>query len=755
MKRNKLFPSKLYEVYYVPDINYERKKMEYFIEKYLQNDWGLIPLIPTKEEVKNSGKTPAGKGFLKNPVKSPEVAQSWWGKKHYNIGIVTGKMSGIIVLDIDKPDIFESFLTKHPECRNTYIVRRNNAPEWRCHYYFRLETFNPGARNINSTGWGDILSDGKYVVAPPSLHYSGGVYEIVNDVPPLPFKEEYIVDLLLAPKTEKKKVCKEKSLEITGVAEGRRNSTLFLQIKQMRDDGCSQKEAEVAALRFCQNCEPPYDKSEALKTVSSVYTHINQKVTQETLAKLNFSIEPSENQYGEIEYKRKPLGYDIVVERIKKLLHYKVANINNELVVLPENPDDKLFQLRNSTDLFGYLGTEFKGTPDWISGKGYMTREELFSTLLLKLPEYASVEKMPHYPYLRQSIYVLPDMPKSDIGILNEFLDFFSPETSGDRNLILSMFLTTLWGGPAGQRAPFIVTSKDGRGVGKSTLAETAAKLLNQVPIQASTRLDSDGLTTRLLSWDAMKSRIVLFDNEVATMQKISNAGMAALFTTSAISGKRLYKGEGSRPNYLVWIMTLNSVTFDSDFASRCIPISLKRPSRSINWQERLNVFIENNRWILISTMLELLQTHTENSPAVTRWGLWENQVLSKVPGINKKEVLDLIVERQKQNDNDLDEKEMIIDSLMNLIRKENVDISLRRFFISNADMADLARDSLHLKQGNAWILKQVKDIIAKGDYPALRIHKTSSARGFIWDETVNGTSPIVHLSYKTGRMRY
>ena len=69
--------------------------------------------------------------------------------------------------------------------------------------------------------------------------------------------------------------------------------------------------------------------------------------------------------------------------------------------------------------------------------------------------------------------------------------------------------------------------------------------------------------------------------------------------------------------------------------------------------------------------------------------------------------------------------------------------------------MADLARDSLHLKQGNAWILKQVKDIIAKGDYPALRIHKTSSARGFIWDETVNGTSPIVYLSYKTGRMRY
>ena len=728
--------------------------MKYFIEKYLQNGWGLIPLIPTKEEVKNSGKTPAGKGFQQNPVKSLEVAQSWWKEKKYNIGIVTGKTSGIIVLDIDKPDIFERFLTKHPECRNTYIVRRNNAPEWRCHYYFKLETFNPGARNINSTGWGDILSDGKYVVAPPSLHYSGGMYEIVNDVPPLPFKEEYIADLLLAPKTEKKKVCKEKCFEIAGVSEGRRNSTLFMQIKQMRDDGCSQKEAEVAALRFCQNCEPPYDESEALKTVASVYTHITQKVRQETLSKLNFSMEPSENEYGEIEYKRKPLGYDVVVERIKTLLHHKVENVNNELVVLPTNPDDKLFQLRNSTDLFGYLGIEFKGTPEWMSGKGYMTKEELFSALLLKLPEYVSVEKMPHYPCLRQCIYVLPDMPKSDIGILNEFLDFFSPETPHDRDLILSMFLTALWGGPAGQRAPFIITSKDGRGVGKSTLAETAAKLLNQIPIQASTRLDSDGLTTRLLSWDAMKSRIVLFDNEVATMQKISNAGMAALFTTSEISGKRLYKGEGSRPNYLVWIMTLNSVTFDSDFASRCIPISVRRPPQVINWQERLNVFIENNRWTLISTMLELLQTHTDNSPAVTRWGLWENQVLAKVPGINKNEVLGLIIERQKQNDNDFDEKEMIVDSLLNLIRATGADIESNRFFISNSEMADLVRDALHLKQGNAWILKQVKDIIAKGDYPELQIHKTSSARGFMWDKCQKGCLPIVYLTYTQRKMR-
>ena len=116
--------------------------------------------------------------------------------------------------------------------------------------------------------------------------------------------------------------------------------------------------------------------------------------------------------------------------------------------------------------------------------------------------------------------------------------------------------------------------------------------------------------------------------------------------------------------------------------------------------------------------------------------------------------MLGLIIERQKQNDNDFDEKEMIVDSLLNLIRATGADIESNRFFISNSEMADLVRDALHLKQGNAWILKQVKDIIAKGDYPELQIHKTSSARGFMWDKCQKGCLPIVYLTYTQRKMR-
>lgn len=706
-----------------------------YAEKYLGMGFSLIPLIPTKTGVKNSGKIPARKGFLTNPIKSREVAQSWWEDKDFNLGIVTGEQSGVVVLDIDHPEIFDLFLTKHPECRNTLIVRRDNAPEWRCHYYFKLGTYVPESKTIQSTGWGDILSNGKYVVASPSLHYSGGVYEIVNDVEPLPFQEVYMADLLLAPQQKKKKAAKEKDIAIadfeSGIPEGERNTTLFIRIQRMRNQGYSRKEAEEAALEFCQECVPPYDESEAMKTVGSVYNYHRTEPTKETLAKLNYSWEETQNDAGEKEYKLKPLSFDLVLSRFQKLLNGKVVNINDELVVLPDNPEGRLFALNNATDVFSYLGTAFKGIPDWRHGQGYMSKDELFSALTAHLPEYESIEKAPHFPRLNKSIYLLPELPAADISVLNDFLDFFSPETPYDRDLILSMFLTTLWGGPAGQRAPFLVTSKDGRGVGKSTLAETAAKLLNQVPIQASTRMDSDILTTRLLSWEAMKSRIVLFDNEVATMQKISNAGMAALFTAGEISGKRLYKGEGFRPNYLVWIMTLNSATFDSDFASRCIPIALKRPPLKINWQEKVNSFIESKRWILIATMIELLKTNSENHLPLTRWGLWENQVLSKVPGINRKEVLDLVVARQKQNDCDREENEMIVDAI-----REHVNSMKEKkpeYFISSSEMADIARNALHLKGGNSWVLSLVNELINKGGCPALKQKRLSHARGYIW----------------------
>ncbi len=721
------------------------------VESYIGRGWGLTPVGAPKLEDKNSGKNPFLTGWTQNPVKDMDTAKTYWDNdKGYNVGVMTGEVSGLVVLDIDVPDVFNKFLEEFPECRQTYIVRRNNAPEWKCHYYFKLDGFTPASHNVKTTGWGDLMCNGKQVVAPPSIHYTGGVYEVVNDVEPLPFKQEYYKALLMANRSNINTavVCDDDGK----ISEGNRNNALFVFVQNLRNQGATKEAAAAAALDFCQECAPPYDHDEAMKTVESVFNYNIPQKKQKTLSQLNYCRKASPSEDGETQYKINPRAYNEVVDKVSLILDGQVANVYGELVLLPSSPDDNAISLKTTADLFALLGNMFKDVPDWKKGENFMTKEELLSSLRLVLPSLQSIEKVPHYPLMRNVHYALPVLPPADMSTVEALLDFFSPETESDRDLILAMFLTTLWGGPAGQRAPFLVTSKDGRGVGKSTLAETAAKLLNQIPIQASTRLDSNDLTKRLLSWEAMKSRIVLFDNEVGTQQKISNAGMASLFTTGQISGHKLYTGEASRPNHLVWIMTLNSVTLDSDFASRCIPIALKKPSACINWQEKLNSFIEKNRWVLIATMIDLLKQKTEYVVPKTRWGLWENQVLSKVPGLNRNAVLELVVSRQKNNDNDLDEKEMIIDALMNLINATQKNIKSFRFFISNQDMAELVREALHLKQGNAWILRQVKDMIAKGDYPALKLHKTNCARGFIWDDSHDGAGEFVSLSWSSAQ---
>ena len=718
------------------------------VESYLNRGWGLTPVGAPKSGDKNSGKNPFLPGWTQNPIRDMETGKGYWDNgKDYNVGVMTGEISGLVVLDIDKPDMFEKFLEQFPECKNTYTVRRNNAPEWKSHYYFKLTDFTPPSHNVETTGWGDLMCNGKQVVAPPSVHYTGGVYEIVNDAEPLPFKREYYDALLMA----KKKPAKTKRKPSPGeekVQEGERNNALFDWARQLRKQGMSKKEVKAAIPDFCQECNPPYDEAEALKTVESVFSYNTPTRRDKTLFQLNYFKEKSVDEDGETQPKTKPLPFNEASDKVAGLLQGKVANVYGELVLLPSIPEDEAVLVKKTADLFALLGNMFRGVPDWKKGQNFMTKEELFSSLKVVLPNLQSIEKAPHYPPMKNVHYVLPELPEPDMKSLEALLDFFSPETKYDRDLILAMFLTTLWGGPAGQRAPFLVTSKDGRGVGKSTLAETAAKLLNQIPIQASTRLDSNDLTKRLLSLEAKKSRIVLFDNEVCTTQKIANAGMASLFTTGQISGHEMYKGEGTRPNYLVWIMTLNSVTLDSDFASRCIPIALKKPKVSVNWQEKLNTFIEENRWTLIATMIELLKRETEYTTPRTRWGLWENQVLSKVPGLNREAVLELVVSRQKEYDNDLDENEMIIDALMNLIEAQNKDMKSLRFIISGQDMAELVRNALHLKQGNTWILRLVKDIIAKGDYPPLKKHDTNRARGFMWDESENGNGKIIKLSW-------
>ena len=144
--------------------------------QYAGRGWRIFPIKPLD-------KKPLTKHGFKDASVSPSIIEAWWKKyPTANIGLATGQASGLVVLDVDGQEGFESLdkLLAHYNGKPmpyTEIVRTSRG----IHIYFALPQ---GERLPCSTGQGiekglDVRGDGGYVILPPSIHPSGHVYEWV------------------------------------------------------------------------------------------------------------------------------------------------------------------------------------------------------------------------------------------------------------------------------------------------------------------------------------------------------------------------------------------------------------------------------------------------------------------------------------------------------------------------------------------------------------------------------------------------
>ncbi len=112
-----------------------------------------------------------------------------------NAGIICGNINGLIVLDVDQPDIFHYLCIKNrwnlPE---TFTVKSGGGRE---HYYYqypddgeeyRLKSYLAQNPNDGSkVHVFDVLAEGSYAVAPSSIHpVTGNSYEVEYDRPIAP-----------------------------------------------------------------------------------------------------------------------------------------------------------------------------------------------------------------------------------------------------------------------------------------------------------------------------------------------------------------------------------------------------------------------------------------------------------------------------------------------------------------------------------------------------------------------------------------
>ncbi|NPV73759.1 MAG: AAA family ATPase [Pelotomaculum sp.] len=251
-----------------------------------QNDdifqkFSVIPLHSLK-----NGKCTCGKNDCTKPGKHPcipewrvyqrrrptrdEVTQ-WRGKyPGCNWAVVTGEVSGVVVLDMDGPTGEASL--KGKTMPPTRMVRTGKGR----HIYFQWPGFPVECRTGILPGV-DIRGDGGYVVAPGSVHASGKKYEWVDGLSPADMPEPaeapaWLVELLKRPGgNSSSKIDPVRVL--AGVPEGQRDVTLFRYACRLRTQGLTREEALRLVLEAARNCTPPFPEREARLKVEQAWKY--------------------------------------------------------------------------------------------------------------------------------------------------------------------------------------------------------------------------------------------------------------------------------------------------------------------------------------------------------------------------------------------------------------------------------------------------------------------------------------------------
>lgn len=170
--------------------------LEYALQ-YIKRKASIIPVGDDKKPLI------VWKEFQSRIATEEEVIKWWTDYPKANIGVVTGKISNLIVVDVEKGGDISPF----PE---TDLVQTGGGG-W--HLYYSYVPFENKTRIFPLT---DIRGDGGYVVAPPSVHKSGGIYKVIKTLGRKPFPK-----VMFGLKPESKSEWKSKI--VSPLAEGSRN----------------------------------------------------------------------------------------------------------------------------------------------------------------------------------------------------------------------------------------------------------------------------------------------------------------------------------------------------------------------------------------------------------------------------------------------------------------------------------------------------------------------------------------------------
>lgn len=397
--------------------------------------------------------------------------------------------------------------------------------------------------------------------------------------------------------------------------------------------------------------------------------------------------------------------------------------------------NDGIYFLDKPMDLFGWLEGIIPCLR-WNQQPDTPTKAEFFAEVRRQAAKYKAVEVYPHFPPIEGHFYtykargVIQGMGHK----LKALLDQFNPSTPEDRELILGMMATCLWGGMPGARPAFVITSDDGPGSGKSTLAEACGLLVGGY-VDISPNEDIDHIKSRFLTDDPTGApgplRVALIDNVKAL--KFSWADLEGLITKMWISGKKMYYGEGQKPNYYTWIITLNGISLSADLAQRSVVIKVSRAHFSRAFKEQLFKYIQANQWDLICDIAAFFGRKKGELAGYSRWAGWEEDVLRRLA--NPKALQGLIQARQEESDDDADEADILREAFCQELRIRGFDVNMVYVRIPNAEVGRIYIEATRTGRiGVSVGARRVTGHIHRGKIPELRKDPSRTyGRGVLW----------------------
>ena len=219
---------------------------------------GKVPLVPWKE--------------YQTRLPTEVEVRSWWRKwPTANIGMATGEVSGVCVVDLDG-ELAQREAQRLGYDEGPWVATGRIGGK---HLYFR---WRPDAPSIFAKREGiDFRGQGGFVLLPPSYHASGNAYkwgQAPQQGTPLPALPLWVNDLAGDRSEDGTKIEKaplDLSVVLAGIPEGERDSTIWSYACKLRADNVPLGYAEVFVAQAARDCRPPFDEDLALEKVRRAY----------------------------------------------------------------------------------------------------------------------------------------------------------------------------------------------------------------------------------------------------------------------------------------------------------------------------------------------------------------------------------------------------------------------------------------------------------------------------------------------------